>query len=97
MSGEGLVISPLVTEKGTIASEKGNQVVFRIRPSASKDQIREVIEDLFKVPWSESALQISSAKNGAEAVRPDGGRIGKKPISRSKRVTGSIFLKACEN
>jgi large subunit ribosomal protein L23 len=49
MIGEGLVISPLVTEKGTIANEKGNQVVFRIRPDASKDQIRDVVEDLFKV------------------------------------------------
>jgi hypothetical protein len=32
------IISPLVTEKGTIVSEKANQVVFRIRPAASKDQ-----------------------------------------------------------
>jgi large subunit ribosomal protein L23 len=49
MSYEGLIISPLVTEKGTIVSEKGNQVLFRIRPAASKDQIRTVVEDLFKV------------------------------------------------
>jgi large subunit ribosomal protein L23 len=49
MSAEGVVISPLVTEKGTIVGEKGNQVVFRIRPGARKHQIRDVIEDLFKV------------------------------------------------
>jgi large subunit ribosomal protein L23 len=49
MSTEGIVIAPLVTEKGTIASEKSNQVVFRIRSNASKDQIRHVIEDQFKV------------------------------------------------
>ena len=49
MSAEGVILSPLVTEKGTIVGEKANQVVFRIRPGASKDQIRNVIEDLFKV------------------------------------------------
>ena len=49
MSAESVVISPLVTEKGTIVGEKSNQVVFRIRPGASKDQIRDVIETLFKV------------------------------------------------
>jgi large subunit ribosomal protein L23 len=49
MSSEGLIVSPLVTEKGTLASEKANQVVFRIRPDANKDQIRMAVEDLFKV------------------------------------------------
>jgi large subunit ribosomal protein L23 len=49
MNAESLVIAPLVTEKGTIVGEKNNQVVFRVRPAASKDQIRNVIEDLFKV------------------------------------------------
>jgi large subunit ribosomal protein L23 len=49
MSAENIVISPLVTEKGTVVGEKSHQVVFRIRPNASKAQIREVIEDSFKV------------------------------------------------
>jgi large subunit ribosomal protein L23 len=49
MSAEGIVLSPLVTEKGTIVGEKANQVVFRMRPGVSKDQIRNVIEDMFKV------------------------------------------------
>ena len=40
MSAEALIIAPLITEKGTIASEKANQVVFRVRPEASKDKIR---------------------------------------------------------
>jgi len=49
MNAEGVVMSPLVTEKGTIVGEKANQVVFRIRQDASKEQIRNVVEDLFKV------------------------------------------------
>ena len=49
MSAEALIIAPLITEKGTIASEKANQVVFRVRPEATKDKIRLVVEEMFKV------------------------------------------------
>jgi large subunit ribosomal protein L23 len=49
MTSESLIISPLITEKGTAANEKAGQVVFRVRAGASKDAIREVIESMFKV------------------------------------------------
>jgi large subunit ribosomal protein L23 len=49
MTPESLILSPLITEKGTAAGEKANQVVFRVRPGASKDAIREAIESMFKV------------------------------------------------
>ena len=49
MNRESLIVAPLVTEKGTLVSAKGNQVVFKVRPEASKDQLRTTIEDLFKV------------------------------------------------
>ncbi len=49
MTSESLILSPLITEKGTAAGEKANQVVFRVRPGASKDVIREAVERMFKV------------------------------------------------
>lgn len=49
MIDESLIISPLVTEKGTVIAEKSNQVAFRVRPEATKDKIRETVEELFKV------------------------------------------------
>jgi large subunit ribosomal protein L23 len=49
MSGENLILAPLITEKGTAVNEKANQVVFRVRPEASKDAVREVVERMFKV------------------------------------------------
>jgi len=49
MSAEALIIAPVITEKGTIAGEKANQVIFRVRPEATKDKIRLVVEDQFKV------------------------------------------------
>jgi large subunit ribosomal protein L23 len=45
----GLILSPVITEKGTTAGENSNQVVFRVSPQSNKDQIREAVEDLFKV------------------------------------------------
>jgi large subunit ribosomal protein L23 len=49
MIDESLIMAPLVTEKGTIIAEKSNQVAFRVRPEATKDAIRETVEELFKV------------------------------------------------
>jgi len=82
MSAEGVVISPLVTEKGTIVGEKANQVVFRIRFGASKDQIRSVIEDLFKV----TVVKVRTANFlGKERRR---GRIsGRRPNWKKAYVT----------
>ena len=48
-SPESLILAPIITEKGTMASEKAGQVLFRVRPGASKDKIREAVEHLFKV------------------------------------------------
>ncbi len=42
------LISPVVTEKSTIASEN-NQVVFRTPLTATKAEIKEAVEALFKV------------------------------------------------
>jgi large subunit ribosomal protein L23 len=49
MNLDAVIVSPVVTEKGTMAGEKANQVVFRVRPQASKDLIRQAVEELFKV------------------------------------------------
>lgn len=49
MKKESLILGPCVTEKGTAASEKANQAVFRVRREASKGAIRDAIEELFKV------------------------------------------------
>jgi large subunit ribosomal protein L23 len=43
-----VIISPVITEKATIASEQ-NQVVFRVANTATKPQIKEAVEKLFDV------------------------------------------------
>jgi large subunit ribosomal protein L23 len=42
------IVSPVITEKATMLSEQ-NKVVFRVAPNATKPQIAEAIENLFKV------------------------------------------------
>ena len=43
-----VILSPVITEKATARSEH-NQVVFRVRPDATKPQIKEAVEKLFDV------------------------------------------------
>jgi len=44
-----IITAPLITEKVTLVSEVGNQVVFRVRPDANKLAIKNAVETLFKV------------------------------------------------
>ena len=44
-----VIASPLITEKGTLVNEMGNQIVLRVRPEANKNEIRLAVEKLFKV------------------------------------------------
>ncbi len=43
-----VILSPVITEKATIASEK-NQVMFKVSRTATKPQIKEAVEKLFDV------------------------------------------------
>jgi large subunit ribosomal protein L23 len=43
-----VIISPVITEKATLASER-NQVVFKVARNATKPQIKEAVEKLFDV------------------------------------------------
>ncbi len=43
-----LIIAPLITEKGA-KQEKLGKYFFRVRPQATKGEIREAIEKLFNV------------------------------------------------
>ncbi len=43
-----VIVSPVITEKATMASEE-NKVVFRVRKDATKPQIKAAVEHLFDV------------------------------------------------
>jgi large subunit ribosomal protein L23 len=44
-----VILSPVITEKSTLVLERSNQVVFQVKPTATKPQIKAAVEALFKV------------------------------------------------
>jgi large subunit ribosomal protein L23 len=43
-----VILSPVVTEKASLVAES-NQVIFNVRPTATKPQIKQAVEQLFGV------------------------------------------------
>ena len=75
------VLSPIITEKTTIVSEN-NQVVFEVPLSASKPEIKEAIEQLFKV--SVTAVNTMRVKGKTKRFR---GRPGRRKDVKKAIVT----------
>lgn len=48
-SNYDVIVSPIITEKSTMVLETGNQVVFKVQPSATKPEIKKAVEQLFNV------------------------------------------------
>lgn len=44
-----VLIAPIVSEKGTMAAEKHNQVLFKVLRDATKPEIKAAVELMFKV------------------------------------------------
>ena len=49
MALDRVLKAPIITEKGTLVSEKSNQVVFRVDPHATKQEVAVAVEKLFGV------------------------------------------------
>ncbi len=56
------IVSPVITEKATIASEN-NQFVFKVRREATKPQIKAAIEKLFDVKVAAVNTLLRKGKN----------------------------------
>ena len=57
-----IIVSPVVTEKATVASEH-NKVVFRVASKATKPQIKEAVEKLFDVKVTAVNTVLRKGKN----------------------------------
>jgi large subunit ribosomal protein L23 len=44
-----VLLSPLLTEKGTAMKEQDNKVIFRVARDANKIEIKKAVEEIFKV------------------------------------------------
>jgi large subunit ribosomal protein L23 len=77
-----IVTAPLITEKGTLVNEAGNQVVFRVRRDANKEEIRRAVETLFKVKVEKVRTLNLLGKN-----RRVGRNVGRRPDWKKAYVT----------
>ena len=49
MNTYGVLIGPLLTEKGTHLKETNNKVLFRVNKNANKIEVKKAVEEIFKV------------------------------------------------
>jgi large subunit ribosomal protein L23 len=76
-----VIVSPVITEKATIASEH-SQVMFRVARNATKPQIKQAVEKLFDVKVK--AVNTHIRKGKVKAVK---GRIGEQSPTKRAIVT----------
>lgn len=63
------IISPVITEKSTIAAEN-NQIVFKVSNEATKPQIKEAVEALFNVKVRAVNTLVTKGKSKRFRGRP---------------------------
>jgi large subunit ribosomal protein L23 len=76
-----VIVAPVITEKATIASEH-NKVIFKVRKTATKPQIKAAVEGLFDVKVE--AVNTVVRKGKLKAFR---GQIGRQSDTKRAVVT----------
>ena len=56
MNANQIIRRPLVTEKSTVMREDANVIAFEVDPKANKIQVKNAVEELFKVKVAEVRL-----------------------------------------
>jgi large subunit ribosomal protein L23 len=56
MNANQIIRRPLVTEKSTVMREDANVIAFEVDPKANKIQVKDAVEELFKVKVAEVRL-----------------------------------------
>lgn len=77
-----VLVSPHVSEKGTLLAEEQNQHVFRVAVDATKAEVKTAVEELFKVKVEKVRIMNVKGK-----VKRFGGRLGKRSDMRKAYVT----------
>jgi large subunit ribosomal protein L23 len=77
-----VLLSPLLTEKGTLLKEKDNKVMFRVAREANKIEIKRAVEEIFKVK-----VENVSTMNCKGKMKRLGRYEGKRPDWKKAIVT----------
>jgi len=77
-----VLLSPHVSEKGALLADEQNQHVFKVLGTATKTEVKEAVEGMFKVKVEK--VRILNVKGKAKRF---GGRMGKRSDLRKAYVT----------
>lgn len=77
-----ILLSPHVSEKASVLAEEHNQHVFSVLPTATKTEVKEAVEGMFKVKVEK--VRLLNVKGKAKRF---GGRMGKRSDLRKAYVT----------
>ena len=72
-----VIVAPHVSEKATVLAEGARQIVFRVRPDATKTDVRQAVELLFEVKVERVAVARMPSKTKRFGLR-SGRRTGWK-------------------
>lgn len=82
------IVSPVITEKATFASEE-NKVVFKVALTATKPEIKAAVESLFGVKVKASTLWFARVRPSVSRVLLASRATSKKLWSHWKMVSPS--------
>jgi large subunit ribosomal protein L23 len=74
--------APHVSEKSTLLADQANQHVFKVAPDATKDEVKQAVETIFKVKVDKVRILNTKGK-----TKRFGGRLGKRNDLRKAYVT----------
>ena len=77
-----ILLSPHVSEKGSSLADEQNQHVFKVLSTATKSEVKQAVEGMFKVKVEK--VRILNVKG---KVKRFGGRLGKRSDLRKAYVT----------
>ena len=81
-SPQDVIRAPLISEKGTQLTESANQVLFKVRPNANKIEVKQAVEQMFKVKVEQVRMARYLGK-----VRRIGRSMGRRPDWKKAYVT----------
>jgi large subunit ribosomal protein L23 len=77
-----IIVSPHVSEKGSLLADEQNQHVFKVLSTATKTEVKEAVEGMFKVKVEKVRILNTKGK-----VKRFSGRMGKRSDMRKAYVT----------
>lgn len=77
-----IILAPHVSEKASVLADEQNQHVFRVLETATKVEVKEAVEGMFKVKVDK--VRILNTKGKAKRFS---GRMGKRSDTRKAYVT----------